>query len=129
MLLELKAGTNRRTSIYDDAYAQGQIDLLVEGVYPRRRLLVVEQGKVALLQIGIIVPMPVGNGKDEADLVDAEPDDRRIHIALLIGGLGRGLLRVQTSCRKRRRTQNCRNLFFYINNVLNFIKEPFINMS
>ena len=72
LLLELKAGANRGAGVDDDAHAQRQIDLLVEGVDLGRRLLVVEQGKVALLQVGNVVPMLVGDGEDEVDLIDAQ---------------------------------------------------------
>ena len=88
----MKAGTNRGAGVDDDPHAQGQIDLLVEGVHLGRRLLVVEQGKVALLQIGIVMPMPVGDGEDEVDLIDAQFDCGRARIRRLIGCLGRRLL-------------------------------------
>ena len=51
MLLELKAGTNRCAGVNHNADAQRQIDLLAEVIDFRRRLLVVKQGKVTLLQI------------------------------------------------------------------------------
>jgi hypothetical protein len=72
LLLELKARADRGAGVDDDAHAHGQIDLLVKGVHPGRRLLVVEQGKVALLQVGNVVPVLVSHREDEVDLVDAE---------------------------------------------------------
>ena len=50
---------------------RGKIDLLAEGVDPGRRLLVVEQGKIALLQVGNVVAVPVGHRKDEVNFVRA----------------------------------------------------------
>ena len=72
LLLELKAGTNRGAGIDDDAYTQRQIDLLAERGDLFRRLLVVEQRKVALLQIWNVVAVLVGHGEDEIDFVDAD---------------------------------------------------------
>jgi len=65
-----KARVNRGTGVNDNADAQGQIDLLVEGVHMFRRLPVVEQGKVALLQISNVVAVLVSDGEDEVDFVD-----------------------------------------------------------
>ena len=48
----------------------------------RRRLLVVEQGKVALVKVGDVVAVLVSDGKDEADLVDADMNDRRAGVGV-----------------------------------------------
>ena len=57
-----------------NAHAQRQIDLLVEGVHLGRRLWIVEQRKVALLQVGNVVPMLVRHREDEVDLIHAQFD-------------------------------------------------------
>ncbi len=48
-------------------------------------LLVVEQRKVALLQVGNVVPMLVGHREDEVDFIDAQLDGGRVHIATCVG--------------------------------------------
>jgi len=65
LLLELKARADGGAGVDDDADAQRQIDLLVKRVDVRGRLLVVKQGKVALLQVGNVMPMLVSDGEDE----------------------------------------------------------------
>ena len=77
LLLKLKAGANGGAGVNDDADAQRQIDLLVKGIDSRRRLLVVEQGKVAQLEIGDVMAVLVSHREDEVDLVDAQADGGR----------------------------------------------------
>ena len=93
LLLELKTGADGGAGVDDDAYAQGQIDLLVERGDLRGRLLVVEQREVALLQIGDVVAVLVSHREDQVDLVDAELEGRAVILALsrLRGCLAGGL--------------------------------------
>ncbi len=117
LLLELEARADRGAGVDDDSHAQPQIDLLVEGVHFGRSLLVVEQGKVTLLEVGNIVAVLVGNGEDQVDLVDGQPEyGGSDDLPLLIGGLlngrrlrrlgwGRGLLSRQGGDRQR----GCKN--------------------
>ncbi len=54
----------------------------MKGVHTLRRLLVIEQGEVVLSQVGDIVAVFVGDGKDEADFVDADPEERRACVGI-----------------------------------------------
>ena len=54
-------------------------------VHPGRSSAVVEQRKVALPQVGNILPVPVGDREDEVDLIDGQHDRGRAIVHLLIG--------------------------------------------
>jgi hypothetical protein len=109
LLLKLEAGADGGAGVDDDAHAQRQIDLLVKRVDLGRRLLVVEQRKVALLQVGNVVAVLVGDGEDEVDFIDADMDGRRAVSVFdpgpgaASGAVERGCLRCGLSGRLGRR--------------------------
>ena len=119
LLFELKAGTDGGAGVDHNANAQRQIDLLAEVVDACWRFLVVEQGEVALLQVGNVVAMLVSDGEDEVHFIDTEMNDWRGLIRLIgcrSGGRSAGLLRcrrLRGRClRGRCRRRGCRLLRF-----------------
>ncbi len=92
LLLKLKAGMNRGAGVDDNANAQGQIDLLVEGVDPFRRFLVVEQCEIVQLQVGNVMAVLVSHREDEIDLIHGRLQRGHAHIRSRRIWLSRGLL-------------------------------------
>ena len=71
VLLKFETGADGAGRIEHDADAEGEIGLLGEGDDRGGRTAVVEQAKVALLQVGDVVAVLVGDREDEIDEVGA----------------------------------------------------------
>src|SRR5271166_127397 len=92
LLLELEARADGGACVDDNANTQGQVGLLGKAVDALRSLLIVKQGKVALLEVADEVAVMVGDAEDQIDFVDLPGDGE-----LLVGIF----LRLAGSCRRR----------------------------
>src|SRR6185312_16287114 len=70
LLLELKTSPDRSAGVDQNSHAERQVRLLGKAVNALRSPLVVEQRKIALVQILNEAPVLVRHGKDQVNLVD-----------------------------------------------------------